>query len=310
MLIPPIRIGRGAAAWIRARHGRLRRVAWPIAAVMVGVLAWIRTVTGAEFAFASLALLPVMLVAWVAGRNAGLCMALLACAAWVVGDIASGKHLWTSWMPWVNGVVRLATYGLVAALATKVREQLELERERATLDDLTGLANHRHFVEAGDIEVERSRRYAHPLAVVCLDLDHFKQLNDGHGHELGDEALRAAATALRRVARSTDLVARMGGDEFAILLSEVDRSAAAEAAQRISATVNAALAPFPNVSASVGVAWFGDRDLSLRAMLKAADTEMYRAKQQRKGAVVMADWSQSSSGRACDALHGSKPGRH
>jgi diguanylate cyclase (GGDEF)-like protein len=280
-----------------------------MAVASIGVLAWIRTATGAEFAFASLALLPVMLIAWVAGRNAGVGMALLACAAWVIGDIASAKHAWTSWVPWTNGAIRLVTYSLVAILAAKVHDQFVIEHERAARDELTGLANRRHFIEAANIEIQRSRRYAHPLAVVCLDLDHFKQLNDNHGHALGDEALRATATALHGMARSSDLVARMGGDEFVILLPEVDRSAATEVAQRLSAAVNAALARFPGVSASVGAAWFGDRALTLAAMLGAADAAMYRAKQQRNGFVVVEDRSASPSQSECESRQGGKAGQ-
>lgn len=293
----PTRTGSAGINWILARDVWLHRVAWPLAVAVIGALAWIRTLTGAEFAFASLALFPVMLIAWAAGRNAGFGMALVACTAWVVGDIASGKHAWTSWLPWMNGAIRLITYSLVAVMAAKVHDQFVVERERARRDELTGLANRRHFINAANIEVQRSRRYARPLAVVCLDLDRFKRLNDNHGHALGDEALRATATALHGLARSSDVVARMGGDEFVILLPEVDRAAATEVAHRISATVNAALARFPEVSASVGAAWFGDHAPTLPAMLEAADAAMYRAKQQGNGCVVIEDRSASQNPR-------------
>jgi diguanylate cyclase (GGDEF)-like protein len=179
--------------------------------------------------------------------------------------------------------VRLATYSLVAALTAKVRSLLHREHERATRDELTGLGNRWHLLDSGELAVQRSRRYAHPVAIVYLDLDQFKQLNDREGHAAGDAALRATARALLGVARATDLVARLGGDEFAVLPPEVDRASARDAAMRMSAAVDAALgATSPGVSASIGVAWFGDPAPPISQLLEAADSLMYESKCHRR----------------------------
>lgn len=273
--------------WYLARPAWMRQLAWLGSVGMLAALAALRAATNAEFAFTTLALLPVMLMAWLYGRRGGLVMALVASAAWVVGDGASDGQHWASWVVWTNGVIRLCVYSLVAVLASQVRLQLEREHDRATADELTGLANRRHFFEAGAIEVERARRHSRALALVYLDLDNFKQLNDRQGHAVGDEALQSTAQALMGVARSTDLVARLGGDEFALLLTEVDSAAAAQAAQRVSSRVNTALARYAGLSASLGVACFDDPVPTMTDLLKAGDDLMYRAKAQRNGTVVV-----------------------
>ncbi len=209
-------------------------------------------------------------------------MAFLATAMWAVGDIASERQFNAPWIPWANAATRLMTYSLLAILTAQVRLQFARAHEQATRDVLTGLQNRRAFFESGTHEVERSKRYVYPLAVVFLDLDDFKQLNDTKGHDAGDAALQATAKALLGALRSSDRVARLGGDEFAALLPEIGYDEAIEAGRKISTTVNNALREFPPVTVSIGIAWFGKVDRSFQAMLKAADELLYEAKESGK----------------------------
>ena len=257
-------------------------IVWSICVSVFVLIIVFRVATNAEFDFASLAVLPVLVIAWIGGKRNGLSVAILASAMWLVGDIASERQYSAQWIPWVNALTHLMTYSLVALLATQVRLQFEREHERATRDALTGLHNRRAFLEAGTSEVERTKRYAHPLAVIILDLDDFKQLNDTKGHDVGDAALRATAAALLGASRSSDRVARLGGDEFAILLLEIGYEASIEVGRKISIAVNAALLDFPPVKGSIGIAWFGEADRSFPAMLKAADELMYEVKKSGK----------------------------
>lgn len=260
-------------------------IVWSICVCVFILIIAFRIATYAEFDFVSLAVLPVLVITWIGGKKNGLIMAILASTISLVGDIASERQYSSLWVPWVNALTHLMSYSLVALLANQVRLQFEREHERATRDALTGLYNRRAFLEAGASEVERTKRYAHPLAVIILDLDDFKQLNDTKGHDAGDAALRATAIALRSISRSSDRVARLGGDEFAVLLLEIGYEAAVEAGRKISTAVNTALQGFPPVKGSIGIAWFGEADRSFPAMLKAADELMYEVKKNGKGNV-------------------------
>lgn len=168
----------------------------------------------------------------------------------------------------------------------------ELER-LANSDHLTGLANRRHFIEALDREVERSDRYARPLSLVLLDLDHFKKVNDTWGHAAGDEVLRDAARAMRAVCREIDLPARLGGEEMVILLPETDAEGARVVAERVRANIRESGhvggegRPF-HVTASVGVATRGPRAATGEALLQRADEALYAAKRGGRNRVVVA----------------------
>lgn len=145
-------------------------------------------------------------------------------------------------------------------------------------DALTGLANVRHFRVRLNEELARARRQRSPLSLLLVDVDHLKEVNDGGGHEAGDRALEAVARGLVAVCRVTDFPARVGGDEFAVLVPSARAAEALEIADRIRAAVAAASAP-ATVRVSIGVA---DLDAAgtprPEALLRAADRALYRAK--------------------------------
>lgn len=273
----------GAHAW-----AAWRRILVRAACVMVLVgLGGIRGITGAEFAFASIAILPVLVIAWSFGRAEGLLFAALAALLLTAGEITSGYEFSAQWIPWVNGLTRMLTFGVMAVLMAQVRVQLQREHESASHDVLTGLLNRRAFLQEGTVEVERSKRYRHPMAVVFLDLDDFKQLNDTRGHAAGDAALREAATGLRAALRGGDLVAKLGGDEFAVIVPEASLHAAERVSEKISESLARALEKYPPVKASIGIAWFSAVDRPFTEMLRLADNLMYEVKEQRKGTVLL-----------------------
>ena len=262
--------------------GWRRWAIWSVCLTAILVPATLQIATDAEFTFAALELLPVLVIAWMGGKRNGLLLAFLAVAMWAVSDIVSERQFSAPWVPWANAATRLMTYSVVALLAAQLRLQFEREHELATQDALTGLQNRRAFLEAGDAEVERSKRYGRSLAVIFLDIDDFKQINDSKGHAAGDAALHATARALLAALRSSDQVARLGGDEFAVLLPETGYDAAVETGRKIHLAVNMALEGFPPLKASIGVAWFEEVDRLFPAMLKAADELMYKVKESGK----------------------------
>lgn len=161
----------------------------------------------------------------------------------------------------------------------RAQEALRLE---ATRDHLTGLWNRRMISDHLDRELRRTAREHRPLAVVMADLDHFKRVNDTHGHAAGDAVLREAAGRIRSATRDYDLIGRYGGEEFLLLLPGCDAASAGQVAERV--RVEIAKTPVEigkvalTVSVSLGVAWTSDRPVDASALILAADEALYRAK--------------------------------
>lgn len=153
---------------------------------------------------------------------------------------------------------------------------LEME-ELATHDPLTGVFNRRKFNELTAAEIERALRYPQPLSLFILDIDHFKLVNDQHGHEAGDTVLVSLADLLRTEIRSTDSLARWGGEEFVVLSPAVGLPATAVLAERLRAAVGSHPFTVGRLTASFGVADF-HRDDSADSLFARADQALYRAK--------------------------------
>jgi diguanylate cyclase (GGDEF)-like protein len=177
-----------------------------------------------------------------------------------------------------------------AAVALDNARLHDIVQRQAITDDLTGLVNRRRFIEALDAEVERARSFGSPLTIVLADLDNFKQVNDEFGHHGGDVVLRAFADLIRSHVRDVDVCGRIGGEEFAILLSETDAAGAARVAERMRSSLNEVAIPLSDdaaihVASSFGVAQLGPGQ-SGDDLLRAADTALYRAKDEGKNRVV------------------------
>jgi diguanylate cyclase (GGDEF)-like protein len=153
----------------------------------------------------------------------------------------------------------------------------EEQASEARIDSLTGLANRRALEEILAAEISRAHRFAHQLAVVLLDLDRFKEINDSFGHAAGDVMLRAVSRLLTSLARQGDTVARWGGEEFVVVLPETDIAGARRFAERLRRTIEAHAVGDMKTSASCGVATMLPED-SVEALLGAADQALYLAK--------------------------------
>jgi diguanylate cyclase (GGDEF)-like protein len=167
--------------------------------------------------------------------------------------------------------------------ALKLAETLEALRRLATRDELTGLLNRREYDRVLNEEEDRAERFGNTLALVILDLDHFKAINDTHGHSAGDAVLREVARRLAGTIRTVDRAARIGGEEFALVLVQTDRRSALEVARRaIGLVANEPIKAGPGISiavtASAGVAEFPSDAKSAGALFAAADKALYAAK--------------------------------
>ena len=177
--------------------------------------------------------------------------------------------------------------------ALQLSDTLKQLKLLATRDELTGLVNRREFDRVLAEESERARRFKRPLALIMCDLDHFKNVNDSHGHPAGDAVLKAAAAVLLAGVRTIDRVARVGGEEFAILLMETDRIEALIAAERLVSTMRAKKISLPDgkvlsVTLSAGVAMFPLQANDSETLVKAADEALYVAKRAGRDRAVPA----------------------
>jgi diguanylate cyclase (GGDEF)-like protein len=163
-----------------------------------------------------------------------------------------------------------------------LREVLEREQSKARTDELTGLTNRRHFFEVSEQLVSVARRYGSPLSVLLFDIDHFKKINDTHGHHAGDEVLQAVARLLRESMRQADVIARYGGEEFIATLPNTRAEEAFAAAEHLRKTIagrrQAQQGVVIRVTISVGIAALRPPGESLARLIQRADEALYAAK--------------------------------
>ncbi len=174
-------------------------------------------------------------------------------------------------------------------------QELRLQKEAAELaartDVLTGVASRRAFSEAAEAEMQRALRYGTELSMLMMDLDHFKGVNDTHGHVIGDAVLVSFAQTVQQLVRKVDLVARLGGEEFVVLLPNITAEQATALAERIREAVQNSQVLVEGkplqFSVSIGVAQFDPRELSLTGWMARADAALYQAKALGRNRVVL-----------------------
>lgn len=193
----------------------------------------------------------------------------------------------------------LTSLANAAALALANAQMVERLRELSTHDELTGLANRRLFTQRIETEFERAQRYGGVLSVLMVDIDHFKDWNDTHGHPAGDDVLRKVATLLRGSVRAVDLVARWGGEEFVVMLPGTSKKDALAVGEKMRAACEAAPFSYPaqngaeagegRVTLSVGVAVYPDDGKSVAAVLDGSDRALFQAKRAGRNQVLGAE---------------------
>lgn len=182
--------------------------------------------------------------------------------------------------------VDIAGKSYLVGTGLDVTERKKLERElehQARTDFLTGISNRRYFLELADLELARAHRYGRPFSMLMLDLDLFKNINDRYGHHVGDLTLQKVVEVCGQILREVDIVGRLGGEEFGIILPETDAEQALQVADRVRQAVAIAAVALPKggsvgITTSIGVATYGEADPDVDAVLNRADRALYKAK--------------------------------
>ena len=250
------------------------------------VVYWVNAVTPPAARLGILYIIPVLLVTWTEGLAWGILFAVVTTGfreaiAWVQMP-ADTPMVWRI----VTALAYFAVLGVaMAGLQTLRRREAQMAR-LVIQDPLTNVLNARAFAERLGQELDRNRRYPRPLALMYMDLDNFKVINDTHGHQTGDAVLKLVADAMRTSVRQADVVGRLGGDEFAVIMPETDAPLADAAAKRLVVGLRNVFKGTPNVTASIGVVSCTATEASTDDLLRRADQAMYDAKKSGKDRVV------------------------
>ena len=261
----------------------LRLIAWATLAAGVFVL---NVRTGADLRLGILYVVPVLLAASYDGLGWGIAFAL-ATALLRFGVGIDQMPLDTSLqVRLLNEAAYLTVVGVAIAGLSQLRRTQSQLRLLATHDPLTTVLNARAFASQLAQELGRNRRYGRPLALIYLDLDDFKKVNDAHGHATGDAVLRLVADAMRSAVRQADVVGRLGGDEFGVLMPETDGTVAHAVATRLAGGIRTVFRGTPSVTASIGVVAVSGTEAGSDELLRKADQAMYEAKRAGKDRVI------------------------
>jgi diguanylate cyclase (GGDEF)-like protein len=267
--------------------------------VMIAFLTGILATAGSEAtSLANLYLLPIITAALALGKRAtALVLGLVVGCYLFVETLRAGTFVLTGGLV-TDAVGVMAPFVLVAFLTTLLSENILTAKARiralADRDELTTLYNMRAFAKIAQREHDSAVRAGGSYAVLMIDIDGLKAINDTYGHEAGNRTIQMVGDALVRLTRSSDVVARFGGDEFVVMIAHVDKAIAADVAQRIRNVVFATTievnVKIIRVKASVGVGVFPEDGSTMQAVMTAADRAMYKDKETRpppKGKLVI-----------------------
>lgn len=247
--------------------------------VLLLFLGWLDIITG-DYSLIVFYLIPVALAAWYVGKWSGLLFCLLSIVVRTIADEGARSDILThSMLHYWNELIEFLFLIIMSLLFSALKKNFEKEVELIRRDPLTDTLNRRSFFDLAEHEINRSHRYDLPLTVAYIDLDNFKVVNDQLGHRTGDELLIAVVTSIRSSVRSSDILARFGGDEFVLLLTDTPGDAALKHLNKIHDHLNQAMARknWP-VSFSIGAVSYERAPSTVDEVIRHADELMYTVK--------------------------------
>jgi len=260
---------------------------------MVTVISLADLVSGNEFSISIFFLVPVAISTWYCNRRTGVVFSVFSAILWFVIDYAERTYSHPT-APYWNTTVRLGFFLVAEELLSQLKVQLGNEQNLARTDALTGLLNVRGFTEQAEMLFGLAARRGRPVVLAYIDLDNFKKVNDERGHSEGDKVLRIVSDRISSSLRVTDVAGRMGGDEFAIVLPEVDEAGARIVIDTLRRVLlrEAEIQGWP-ISFSIGVVSFDTPSSSLDEAISIADALMYQVKESGKDNIIFRHHRQS-----------------
>lgn len=227
-------------------------------------------------------LIPIAIATRYVGKKTGILLSVLSALLWYIAEATAKADLYYLLLVW-NTLVRLIVFLVIVHLLAALNKAYQKEQKMARIDELTQICNRRYFLDVLQTETKRSIRYGRYLTLAYFDVDNFKFVNDRYGHQEGDKLLYLIANTVEKTIRETDVVGRMGGDEFALLLPETNYKSAHLALQRIqNQLVNAVKNQNFEVGFSIGAVTFVYFPDTTGKMLEQVDSLMYQVKNQGK----------------------------
>jgi len=259
-----------------------------IAVIIVLALGTLDYLTGSEIEFSLFFLFPIAVTTWYLGPRYGIALSLLGVIAWTFVDHVHGIAYSTEFARYWGLAMHMAYYALIVLASSYLKNALNMTRRLAATDPLTGLYNSREFYRLAAIEMLRVQRNNQAVTIAFLDLDNFKEINDRYGHQVGDELIQLVAQTIAGSLRRTDLLARVGGDEFAILLPDTNAHSARQVARKIQQALAVIMQEhgYP-VTFSLGALAFGFPPSDFHNALRQADLLMYQAKARGKDSFIV-----------------------
>ena len=279
----------GLWQWLRARPQHFRAVAWALMALDLCVLGssmWLNPLNPLIFVWLFSTILPAFVLL---GRRAGWTLTVLSLGLTWASNTVAHPHfptiaMYTTVLATLSMALQCHFYmARFQAFFTHLQDNNTHLRQLAQYDPLTGVRNAAAYYAQCEQHIRLAQRSGRSFAVLFADLDHFKQINDTHGHAAGDAVLRAVAQRLQQTVRDTDVVGRVGGEEFSILLPDTDCQGAVELAERIRAAIESLHVQLESriclhVTASLGVSICQDASQDIQSIQRQADQAMYQAK--------------------------------
>ncbi len=269
---------------------QLNKACWMAAGLaLIVIIGFFDYMTGNELAWTLFYLIPVSMVSWFIGRAPGIAIALLSALTEFFANLASGRSYSNTIAYYWNSFSSFGFFLLVSWLLSSLHTAMIREQELSRLDYATGAVTSRYFQDLLAKEIDRCLRYQHPFTIAYIDLDNFKAINDTLGHYTGDVVLRRVTYTIRNHVRRTDVVARMGGDEFIVLLIETNQEGAKSVIAKMQSNLLQEMRynAWP-VTFSTGVLTCINSPCPVDEMIRMADSLMYSVKHSTKNGIAYA----------------------